>query len=410
MVDTAIVAIPKKDDYVWQISSEKVPHLTILNLGDQSANPNISKIVQYVQHAVNTSLSRFGLDVDRRDTLGLDEADVLFFKTKREKQVEQFRSYLLQDDNIKKAFDSVSQFPEWTPHLTLGFPESPAKPDKRDYPGTQWVSFDKISVWTGDFDGPEFDLKDRWEMTEDVSMSALIDGILAKHGNDIVEHVSEKPWSDYKESDYSLEQWHNACLIHQHTGPLTNKNDDKLPVKTPSGVLNKNGVVAAAAALAGARGGVSASPAEKLSAAKALIRYYGQLDKKPSPKLLAMVKHYDVSDFLSHFGVKGQKWGVRRSTSELSGGHSVSDDVKRVREATAKISRGNTTALSNKELQDVVTRMNLDQQFSRLSSQTSTVKKGATFVKAAISIGKTVNEVMKFANSPAGQAVKLAMK
>jgi hypothetical protein len=126
-------------------------------------------------------------------------------------------------------------------------------------------------------------------------------------------HISMRPWSEYTAADYSIEQWHNACLIHQHQGPPTSKNQCKLPVKTPNGTVNKNGVHAAAAALAGARGGVNASDAEKASARTALVRLYGQLDEDPPPGL---AKHSDMDDaeMLAHFGIKGMRWGTRRSS------------------------------------------------------------------------------------------------
>lgn len=93
--------------------------------------------------------------------------------------------------------------------------------------------------------------------------------------------ISNKPWSRFDESDYSLEQWHRACLIHQHEGEPTAKAQCKLPVREPDGTLNRNGVHAAAAALAGARGGVKASPEEKRKAARALLRLYRELEEEP---------------------------------------------------------------------------------------------------------------------------------
>lgn len=194
-----------------------------------------------------------------------------------------------------------------------------------------------------------------------------IEDILAKHGKDsLLVHISEEPWGNYDESDYTLEQWHRACLIHLHDGPPTSKGQCKLPVRTPSGALNKNGVFAAAAALAGARGGVNAPADAKAKAARSLATFYNQLGKKAPPSVLALMTHADLADtLLMHFGVKGMRWGIRRSHPSES---EPSADVQRYRAAVSKINRGDTSTLSNKELQDVVNRMNLDQQYSRLSS------------------------------------------
>lgn len=93
--------------------------------------------------------------------------------------------------------------------------------------------------------------------------------------------ISNKAWGQFAESDYTLEQWHRACLIHLHDGPPEAKSQCKLPVREPNGTLNRNGVHAAAAALAGARGGVDAPMAEKRSAARKLITLYGELDEEP---------------------------------------------------------------------------------------------------------------------------------
>lgn len=154
----AIVAIPAQDDYVWRISSEKVPHLTLLFLGDHLEN--VAQVSGFLGHVADVSISRFGMDVERRGVLGDKSADVLFFGEHGRDRLKDIRSYLLGNEDIRKAYDSAEQFPEWIPHLTMGFPETPAKPDKRDYPGTTWVNFDRIALWTGQYEGVEFQLND----------------------------------------------------------------------------------------------------------------------------------------------------------------------------------------------------------------------------------------------------------
>jgi 2'-5' RNA ligase len=177
-----IVAIPDENDHVWKVSSEKVPHLTVLFLGDVDQISNLETVVQFVEHAANTTLNRFYLPVDRRGELGADKADVLFFKKGRYdyKAIRDFRVSLLQNNNIKTAYDSAQQFEgPWNPHLTLGYPEDPAKEEDPEF-GFYSVYFNKIAVWTGDFEGPEFLLTDEWDEFEaletvpmDVAMSNM---------------------------------------------------------------------------------------------------------------------------------------------------------------------------------------------------------------------------------------------
>ena len=67
-----------------------------------------------------------------------------------------------------------------------------------------------------------------------------------------------------------------------------------------------------------------------------------------------------ADEFLAHFGIKGMKWGVRRgnkSPRPVSADHSVSRQLKKKR----------LDEMSNAELQQLVTRMNLEQQYSKLN-------------------------------------------
>ena len=196
MSNLVIVAIPDENDRVWEVSSEKVPHLTLLFLGDTNDVSNLEKIVQFVEHAANTTLRRFYLPVDRRDVLGADQADVLFFKKGRYdyKAIRDFRATLLQDNNIKTAHDSATQFEgPWQPHLTLGYPETPAKsiPDGQTS-NFYDVSFNKIAVWTGDYEGPEFLLKDYWDeldALETVPMDVVMSDL--KPGEDELKQIAD---------------------------------------------------------------------------------------------------------------------------------------------------------------------------------------------------------------------------
>lgn len=178
-----IVAVPREDDYVWRISSEKIPHMTLLFLGDDVPESDVTKVEQFVEHASGLALTPFWMDVERRGDLGDDEADVLFFRKEENfKRVDTFRKNLLMHPTIKRLYESTEQFPSWTPHLTLGYPTSPAKTDVRDFPGFYSVSFDKIAVWSSDFVGPEFILKDDRSMDVTVAMSEVRKNFLEHYG------------------------------------------------------------------------------------------------------------------------------------------------------------------------------------------------------------------------------------
>lgn len=220
---------------------------------------------------------------------------------------------------------------------------------------------------------------------------------------DSIEHISVKPWSSFTKADYTVEQWHKACLIHMHDGPPTSKSQCKLPVKTPNGALNKNGVFAAAAALAGARGGVHAPPDQLAKAKRALGYIYSNMGAKLPPSLAQ--DNINVEDVLEHHGVRGMRWGVRRSRSSASSPKVskkfTSSDFKK----TQELRRRKPRQLSNKQLQDINQRMNLEQNFRRMNP--NTVTKGHNHVKSLLAIATTGVAAgalaAKFLKTPAGQ-------
>jgi hypothetical protein len=149
-----------------------------------------------------------------------------------------------------------------------------------------------------------------------------------------------------------------------------------------------------------------------------------------------------VEDLLEHFGIKGMKWGVHRSETQLSGGGggettvakkangqikkvsggknaSASEDALRVSSTKQIAKKSGTQALSTKELQELVNRMNLEQQYTQLrSKEPSTFAKGQGVIKKILGVAKTGQEIYGVINSPAGKAatslgsklIKQAMK
>lgn len=191
MSETVIVALPSEEDYVNRISSEVKPHMTLLYLGENLSMDHLPEVVRYLEHVAKTSMKRFGLSVDRRGELGDKDADVLFFEDGwQTKEIQEVQGYLRSDPHIARAYDLSKQYPKWVPHLTLGYPETPAKEDPRDNPVFHYVDFDRIAIWTGDYDGPEFRLKGYEYPMVEHSATSLI-------GESFVDDILENDISHY---------------------------------------------------------------------------------------------------------------------------------------------------------------------------------------------------------------------
>lgn len=226
MSSLVIVAIPREDDLVWKISSEKKPHMTILFLGDAD-NPNRNLIAGYLAHCVTMEvLTRFELSVERRGELGEDKADVIFFEKDNWgfPRVEAFREMLLKEPNIKTAYDSEEQFSEWTPHMTLGYPETPAKKLEDDR-SLYYVDFDRVALWEGDYEGVEFILKR--EVYMDMAMSDQ-----ARAGYDFLEHfgVRGMKWGVRKDTEGP-----SLVTTRTHTRARTGLTKTETKVKAKGG-------------------------------------------------------------------------------------------------------------------------------------------------------------------------------
>lgn len=103
--------------------------------------------------------------------------------------------------------------------------------------------------------------------------------------------ISNKPWGSFSQADYSLTEWARACLIHMESGTPTAKGMHKLPVLEPDGTMNRNGIHAAAAVLAGSRGGVDAPADAKRRAARALASMYrNDLKEDPPASIVRLAR------------------------------------------------------------------------------------------------------------------------
>ena len=106
---------------------------------------------------------------------------------------------------------------------------------------------------------------------------------------------------------------------------------------------------------------------------------------------------------LAHFGIKGMKWGVRRTKQQISD----SEDHTRAAGLRKKSRFGKTRKLSNDELRAVIERMNLEQQFSNLKKQRSG-EGGKIARELLIGIGK--EHAKKALTDASGHVIKNLLK
>lgn len=104
-------------------------------------------------------------------------------------------------------------------------------------------------------------------------------------------------------------------------------------------------------------------------------------------------------DYLAHFGVKGMKWGRRKRGKDATSNardiskETDSDDFTRTAAVAIKAKSSGTRSLSNRELRDLVDRINLEQNFARVNTpeakKKSPISVGTKYVSSKL--GKTAD-------------------
>ena len=118
-------------------------------------------------------------------------------------------------------------------------------------------------------------------------------------------------------------------------------------------------------------------------------------------------------DVIKHYGVLGMKWGKRSSSAKDSKKVVVraapkAADAKEANAFKAKAKTKGTDSLSNAELQKLVNRMNLEQQYSKLVTPTANSSAAKKFIKDN---GKQVvaDLAKQYAKEGIKKGVKLAL-
>jgi hypothetical protein len=141
-----VVAIPTATEPIHHMGDVSEPkHMTLLWLGKPDENPDLD--MDAVQEAVREKAEQSGLltgTVESQGPLGDDGAEVAFLSADG---IDEFRNDLLAAPELREGTGAVQQFPQWTPHVTLGYSPEDAVPQE-DLP--QEVIFDRVAVWDGD--------------------------------------------------------------------------------------------------------------------------------------------------------------------------------------------------------------------------------------------------------------------
>lgn len=118
-----------------------------------------------------------------------------------------------------------------------------------------------------------------------------------------------------------------------------------------------------------------------------------------------------VEGVLEHYGIKGMRWGVRRTRAQLDA-DSADASTKKQLQTVVKKNRGSTDPLSNQELQALVTRLNLEQQYSNLTTKETAKTRqyaGKKFVSDVVT-NVAKNQIQYTLNTVAQQQINTALK
>lgn len=145
-----VVLLPAESDPISAASSEDMAHLTFVWMGD------VRDLDEGHEASIAGEISSYAsivggpvvVPVRERGPLGDEGADVVFLEPSE--SLIALRDGLMETSaEITRAHDAAEQFPEWTPHVTLGYPENIENgPAVGEYDGES-VTFDRFGLWLG---------------------------------------------------------------------------------------------------------------------------------------------------------------------------------------------------------------------------------------------------------------------
>lgn len=107
---------------------------------------------------------------------------------------------------------------------------------------------------------------------------------------------------------------------------------------------------------------------------------------------------------LAHWGVKGMRWGIRRSDEELAGS---ADAVRAAATLKAIQKAGSLSVVSDADLSHLTNRIGAEQRYAAINK--SVAAQGHSQIKSLLGVGETMNKAITFANSPAGKLLAASL-
>ena len=155
-------------------ASSQPAHITLAWFGEADQVQGLDEIREAAREYASQADGPITATVGDRGTLGDDDADVVFVDGEG---LAAYRAGLVDLEPVRAAVDAVEQHPQWTPHVTLGYPDEPAKADYDE----DTVTFDRLGLWLGDeqenfaLGGEDDDMAD----DENISDEEMTEGLKA---------------------------------------------------------------------------------------------------------------------------------------------------------------------------------------------------------------------------------------
>jgi 2'-5' RNA ligase len=236
----AIMAIPAPLESIYLVGDED-KHATLLFFGETNTLPDDAKdiLVESVKMAC-AMLFRFSETTYKVSRLGEENPPALVAMLSND-NLSQVRNLFMMNPAVKGYLDNTSQFPSFTPHVTLGRPDFAEEMVLRLLmDGVHRIRFDRLAVWWND-ERIEFALGPTGE-GDFAAMSEAIDKFLEHHG---VRAIVEPTEEDAEQSGVKGMKWGVRRRVDPKTGLVARTSSaDQIHVDRIAKKLHSGGVSA----------------------------------------------------------------------------------------------------------------------------------------------------------------------